>query len=37
LDPKYTFYIGGMAEYKFNDKFAFREKFYILHLEAKEK
>lgn len=22
MDPKYTFYIGGMAEYKFNDKFA---------------
>jgi hypothetical protein len=36
MDPKYTFYIGGMAEYKSVINFAFREKFYILHLEQKK-
>lgn len=37
MDPKYTFYIGGMAEYKINDKFGFQAEVLYSPLGAKEK
>lgn len=37
MDPKYTFYVGGMAEYKFNDKFALQGEVLYSPLGAKEK
>ncbi|WP_426478786.1 porin family protein [Chryseobacterium sp. CBSDS_008] len=37
MDPKYTFYIGGMAEYKMNDKFALQGEVLYSPLGAKEK
>lgn len=37
MDPKYTFYIGGMAEYKINDNFGFQAEVLYSPLGAKEK
>ncbi|RTZ46512.1 hypothetical protein EJ377_20270 [Chryseobacterium arthrosphaerae] len=37
MSPKYTFYIGGMAEYKFNDQFALQGRFYIHHWEPEKR
>ncbi|WP_175622969.1 porin family protein [Chryseobacterium schmidteae] len=37
MDPKYTFYIGGMAEYKINDNFGFQAEVIYSPLGAKEK
>lgn len=37
MDPKYTFYIGGMAEYKLSDKFALQGEVLYSPLGAKEK
>ena len=37
MDPKYTFYIGGMAEYKISDKFGFQAEVLYSPLGAKEK
>ncbi|KIC63884.1 porin family protein [Chryseobacterium taiwanense] len=37
MDPKYTFYIGGMAEYKINDNFGFQAELLYSPLGAKEK
>ena len=37
MDPKYTFYVGGMAEYKFNDKFALQGEVLYSPLGATEK
>ncbi len=36
-DPKYTFYIGGMAEYKINDNFGFQAEVLYSPLGGKEK
>jgi hypothetical protein len=36
MDPKYTFYIGGMAEYKINDNFGFQAEVLYSPLGAKE-
>lgn len=37
MDPKYTFYIGGMAEYKINDNFGFQAEVLYSPLGGKEK
>ncbi|MCW3161837.1 porin family protein [Chryseobacterium oryctis] len=37
MSPKYTFYIGGMAEYKFNDKFGIQGEVLYSPLGGKEK
>jgi hypothetical protein len=37
MDPKYTFYIGGMAEYKISDKFGFQAEVLYSQLGGKEK
>ncbi|MGG7469545.1 porin family protein [Chryseobacterium arthrosphaerae] len=37
MSPKYTFYIGGMAEYKFNDQFALQGEVLYSPLGAREK
>lgn len=37
MSPKYTFYIGGMAEYKINDNFGFQAEVLYSPLGAKEK
>lgn len=37
MSPKYTFYIGGMAEYKINDNFGFQAELLYSPLGAKEK
>ncbi len=37
MSPKYTFYIGGMAEYKINDNFGFQAEILYSPLGAKEK
>jgi hypothetical protein len=37
MSPKYTFYIGGMAEYKINDNFGFQAELLYSSLGAKEK
>lgn len=37
MDPKYTFYVGGMAEYKINDNFGFQAEVLYSQLGGKEK
>lgn len=37
MSPKYTFYIGGMAEYKINDNFGFQAEVLYSPLGGKEK
>lgn len=37
MSPKYTFYVGGMAEYKINDNFGFQAEVLYSPLGAKEK
>ncbi|WP_294198891.1 porin family protein [Chryseobacterium endophyticum] len=37
MDPKYTFYIGGMAEYKFDDNFGVQAEILYSQLGGKEK
>lgn len=37
MDPKYTFYVGGMAEYKINDNFGFQAEVLYSPLGGKEK
>ncbi|MGH1517394.1 porin family protein [Chryseobacterium sp. JK1] len=37
MDPKYTFYVGGMAEYKLNDNFAIQGEVLYSPLGANEK
>jgi hypothetical protein len=37
MDPKYTFYIGGMAEYKISDKFGLQGEVLYSPLGAKER
>lgn len=37
MDPKYTFYIGGMAEYKISDNFGFQAEVLYSPLGGKEK